>query len=269
LPRVVAALGGTRRGAAQDRRSYRTSPGASARAGPAERAGGVKDGSVIPYVLLSCAMSVDGYIDDTSADRLLLSSAEDFDRVDAVRAGSDAILVGASTLRRDNPRLLVNSADRRAARVASGLPEHPLKVAVTGSGDLDPALRFWHTGGEKAVYCPDAVVSKVQQGLGALASVTGTGPVLDFARMLAELGERGIGRLMVEGGGSVHTQFLAAGLADELQLAVAPFFVGDPGAPRFAGPGTFPNDRHHRMTLAEVRAAGDVAVLRYLPRAPA
>ncbi|MEN3356994.1 MAG: hypothetical protein V7637_976, partial [Mycobacteriales bacterium] len=114
-----------------------------------------------PYVLLSCAMSVDGYIDDTSAERLLLSNAEDFDRVDAVRADSDAILIGAAALRRDNPRLLVNSELRRAARVARGLPEYPLKVTVTGSGDLDPALRFWHHGGEKAVYCPDAVVARV------------------------------------------------------------------------------------------------------------
>src|SRR5215218_9391037 len=108
-----------------------------------------------PYVLLSCAMSVDGYIDDTSGERLLLSNAEDFDRVDAVRADSDAILIGASTMRRDNPRLLVNSEERRAARVRRGLPEYPLKVTVTGTGDLDPRLKFWHHGGERAVYCPD------------------------------------------------------------------------------------------------------------------
>ncbi|GAB2698991.1 RibD family protein [Kitasatospora kifunensis] len=58
-----------------------------------------------PFVLLSVATSVDGYIDDTSPQRLLLSNAEDFDRVDQVRAESDAILIGGNTLRRDNPRL--------------------------------------------------------------------------------------------------------------------------------------------------------------------
>ena len=56
-----------------------------------------------PYVLLNCAMSVDGYIDDTTSERLRLSDEEDFDRVDQVRAESDAILIGATTLRRDNP----------------------------------------------------------------------------------------------------------------------------------------------------------------------
>ena len=60
-----------------------------------------------PYVLLSVAQSLDGYIDDPSPERLTLSSPEDLDRVDEVRAGCDAIMVGAVTLRRDNPRLRV------------------------------------------------------------------------------------------------------------------------------------------------------------------
>ena len=106
-----------------------------------------------PYVLLSAAMSVDGRIDDTGPAPLLLSDAADLDRVDEVRAGVDAILVGATTLRRDDPRLLVRSAERRAARVAEGRAADPLKVTVTGSGDLDPAARFFTTGaGPKIVY---------------------------------------------------------------------------------------------------------------------
>lgn len=219
-----------------------------------------------PYVLLSCAMSVDGYIDDTSADRLLLSNADDFDRVDALRADCDAILIGAGTMRRDNPRLLVNPVARRAARVARGLPEHPLKVTVTGSGDVDPGLRFWHCGGEKLVYCPDGTISKLRHRLGRLATVVGTGDEVDLTRVLADLAGRGVRRLLVEGGSRLHTQFLTAGLVDEIHLAVAPFFVGQPDAPRFVGAGVFPNDPRHRMTLTEVRAVGDVALLRYLPR---
>ncbi|MFB8016906.1 RibD family protein, partial [Streptomyces rochei] len=77
-----------------------------------------------PYVLLSAATSVDGYLDDTSPERLLLSNAEDFDRVDEVRASCDAILIGATTMRKDNPRLLVNSEERRAKRLAEGRSEY-------------------------------------------------------------------------------------------------------------------------------------------------
>ena len=59
----------------------------------------------------------------------------------------------------------------------------------------------------------------------------------------ADLGERGVRRLMVEGGGRLHTQFLVEDLADELQLVVAPFFVGESRAPRFVEPGRVPVDR--------------------------
>lgn len=216
-----------------------------------------------PYVILSVAASLDGYIDDTAPDRLRLSNEADFDRVHGVRAGCDAILIGATTLRRDNPRLLVRE-QHCAAREAKGLPPYPLKVTVTGSGDLDPALRFWHHGGDKLVYCPDAAAATLRHRLGGLAEVHGLGEELDFGEMLDDLGERGVERLMVEGGGTVHTQFLTRGLADELHLAIAPFFVGEADAPRFVNPGTFPHDLGNRMTLAEVRAVGDVAFLRYL-----
>jgi 5-amino-6-(5-phosphoribosylamino)uracil reductase len=182
-----------------------------------------------------------------------------------MRAESDAILIGATTLRRDNPRLLVKSLARRAAREACGLPSHPLKVTVTGSADLSRDLRFCHHSGDKLVYCPDPAVSKVRDRLGDLAQVVGLGVAPCFAAMLDDLGTRGVRRLMVEGGCSVHTQFLTAGLADEIQLAVAPFFVGDPDTPRFVGPGVFPDGPGRRMRLAEARTVGDVALLRYLP----
>src|SRR5690349_22418433 len=107
-----------------------------------------------PYTLLSCGMSIDGYLDDATARRLRLSNDADFDRVDEVRAGCDAILVGARTIRRDNPRLLVRSAARRADRVARGLPPSPAKVTITTQGDLDPAAAFFATGDvAKLVYC--------------------------------------------------------------------------------------------------------------------
>lgn len=219
-----------------------------------------------PYVLLSVAMSVDGYIDDASSDRLRLSNAADFDRVDQVRAESDAILIGAETLRRDNPRLLVNDVDRRTARIVAGKPQFPLKVTLTASGNLDPGLRFWHHGGRKLVYTTDAGARRLGDQLADLAEVVSLGPELDLGAVLDDLGRRGIARLMVEGGTRIHTGFLAAGLADELHLAIAPLLVGDPAAPRFLDPAEFPGAPHRRMRLAGVRQLGDILVLRYLPK---
>ncbi|MGH8896714.1 MAG: dihydrofolate reductase family protein [Egibacteraceae bacterium] len=217
-----------------------------------------------PYVLLSCAMSVDGYIDDAGPQRLLLSNDADFDRIDAVRAGYDAILVGANTLRRDNPRLLVRSAERRAQRVARGMAPSPIKVTLTNSGGLDPSYRFFTAGAAtKLVYCSTPAVDKLRGRLADAATVVAAGDPLDLPTVLGDLVSRGVRRLMAEGGGTLHAQFLAAGLADELQLAVAPFFVGDGRAPRLIGAGS-PWHSGNRMCLAEVRQIGDVVLLRYL-----
>ncbi|MFZ4152540.1 dihydrofolate reductase family protein [Streptomyces pseudogriseolus] len=218
-----------------------------------------------PYVLLSAAVSLDGYLDDTGPERLLLSSPADFDRVDEVRASVDAILVGAGTIRADNPRLLVNSPERRAARVADGRPEYPLKVTVSGSGDLDPAARFWHTGGDKVLYTTGKGAERAR-ALGIAADVVPLGDALDWRRLLEHLHDvRGVRRLMVEGGGRIHTQLMTQGLADELQLVLAPLFVGDPDAPRLFGPGSYQGGR---LRLVETRPVGDVVLMRYEPTAP-
>ena len=209
-------------------------------------------------------MSLDGYLDDAGPDRLLLSNDADFDRVDEVRSTCDAILVGASTIRADNPRLLVRSPDRRAGREARGLAPTPLKVTVTSRGDLDPAAQFFTAGDvEKVVYCAAPALAGARDRLGAVATVADGGDPVDVSAVVADLARRGVGRLMVEGGGTMHTQFLTSGLVDELQLVVAPFFVGDSRAPRFVGDGKFPGGPAHRAELADVRRIGDVVLLRY------
>ena len=217
-----------------------------------------------PYTLLSCGMSIDGYLSAGTSTRLMLSNDADFDRVDGERAASDAILVGASTIRHDNPRLLVRSPERRAARVARGLTPSPTKVTVTRRAELDCAASFFAAdGADKLVYCPTDVVPGARERLGAAAAVVDAGRPATMRRVCEDLGDRGVQRLMVEGGGTVLTQLLTDDLADELQLVVAPFFVGDSAACRFVGDGRYPWNAGRRATLAEVRQIGDVVLLRY------
>jgi 5-amino-6-(5-phosphoribosylamino)uracil reductase len=215
-----------------------------------------------PYTILSCGMSLDGYIEDPEVHRLALSNAEDFDRVDGVRASCDAILVGAATVRNDDPRLLVRSAVRRAERLAQRLPASPLKVTVTRGGDLDPSAAFFAPdGADKLVYCAPSATARLRRSLGDLAAVAPHAG--DVTAVVRDLHRRGVRRLLVEGGQSMHTQFLAAEVADELQLVVAPLFVGDARARRFVGEAGFPWHPGRRAVLADVQRIGDVALLRY------
>ena len=216
-----------------------------------------------PYTLLSCGMSIDGYLEGATESRLLLSNDADLDRVDAVRAASDAILVGAATVRKDNPRLQVRSPARRDERVASGRRPSPTKVTVTGRPSWMPGRtsspsvtpRSWSTARARRWRRPASGLARWQPW--SMGSVGGhaVGEREDlYAR---------VRRLMVEGGGMVHTQFLTADLADELHLVVAPLFVGDSRARRFVNDGRFPWNPHRRATLAEVRQIDDVVLLRY------
>jgi 5-amino-6-(5-phosphoribosylamino)uracil reductase len=209
-------------------------------------------------------MSLDGFLDDASDQRLLLSNAADFDRVDEVRAGSDAIMVGAATVRNDDPRLQVRSAERIARRRTAGRPAQPLKVTVTNRAKLDPDARFFTVGsGPKLVYCASDTLEMAAEQLSPVATVIDGGRPVELRRVSEDLHTRGVRRLMVEGGGEVHTQLLTEGLADELQLVIAPIFVGRPGATRFVGAGRFPFSGGRRATLVESRPIGDVVLLRY------
>ena len=227
-----------------------------------------------PYTLLSCAVSIDGYLDDASPNRLILSGADDFDEVDALRAAADAILVGAGTIRADNPRLLVRDPARIAAREAAGKAPHPLRVTLTATGDLDPAARFFTGPGTPLVYCVSAAVPGVEKALKdasrkdvtaeGRAVVIDAGLQLSLAAVLQDLHhERAVATLLIEGGARILRDALAGNLADELRLAIAPFFVADPAAPRFALPAPYPHTAANPMSLLSLRRVGEVAVHHY------
>jgi 5-amino-6-(5-phosphoribosylamino)uracil reductase len=174
-------------------------------------------------------------------------------------------MVGASTVRRDNPRLLIRSEDRKGARAAAGLLLSPIKVTVTSRGDLDPDSAFFTTGdAQKIVYTPLARARRLDERLSGVATVVGLRERVTMSDVLWDLvTRRGVHRLMVEGGGTVLTQFLAENLADELHLVIAPIFVGEPRAPRVVTSGAFPWTSSHRARLASIRQIGDVVLMRY------
>ena len=217
----------------------------------------------LPYTILSSAISLDGYLDDTSSNRLLLSNKADFDRVDALRASCDAILVGANTIRKDNPSLNVRSESYIDQRTAKNLPKNLVKVTLTKEGNLPFAAKFFNpTDNAIYVYCPYSVSPNMQ--LPGHVQIVPMGqdqvPLYD---LLADLGSKGVKRILIEGGQHIATAFLTTGLIDELQIAIAPFFVGQTKAPRLVGAGVYPFDQNNRMHLHSTAMVDDMAVLTY------
>lgn len=219
-----------------------------------------------PYTVMSCAVSLDGCLDDASPDRLILSGPEDLDEVDELRAQSDAILVGAGTIRADDPRLLVRDQARVAAREAAGKPPHPIRVTVTSTGNLDPGARFFTGPGTPLVYAATAAVPAAAKSLQDKAFVIDAGTALSLSAVLDDLStKRQVALLLVEGGARILRDLLAADLVDELRLAIAPIFVGDASAPRFALPARYPHGPADPLTLVDVRRLGDIVVAHYKP----
>lgn len=182
----------------------------------------------------SSAISRDGCMDDTSPERLVLSNREDWREVYRLRAECDAIMVGAETVRRDNPALVLRDERLRAERVGRGLPADIVKVTVTGSGHLDPALRFFTEG----VAAHKIVIAGSDADEDALSRLAGIAEIVRLdditaAGIVSALESRGISTLMLEGGSCTMKMFLDEEMLDTLRLAVSPKIVGEAAAPRF------------------------------------
>ena len=168
-------------------------------------------------ITLSAALTADGFLDDRSPRRLMISTPEDWADVCRLRCDHDAILVGAATLRRDDPALVLRDEEARARRRRAGLRPDIAKVALTRSGDVDPALRFFTVGdADRYIFSPRQLPA-----LEGAAEVVVCNPVTACA-VVTELEKRGVGSLFVEGGAAVLRLFLSEGMADTLRLAVNP-----------------------------------------------
>lgn len=170
-------------------------------------------------ITLSAAVTADGYLDDNTSRRLLISTPEDWAEVQRLRAAHDAILVGAETLRRDDPALTVRDEALRARRRAAGLRPDIAKVVVSASGRLDARMRFF-TEGDAECY----VFTRTQERSewNDLATVIRTERPVSARLVVTELEKRGVERLFVEGGAQTLHLFLREGMADTLRLAVNP-----------------------------------------------
>jgi 2,5-diamino-6-(ribosylamino)-4(3H)-pyrimidinone 5'-phosphate reductase len=194
-----------------------------------------------PFVFINVAMTADGKIDTFARKGAAISSQRDKERVDQLRAESDAIMVGGRTLLDEDPKLTVKSEALRAARIARGLLPNPVKVGVVTKAELNPHAKFLYEGNAKVVIFTTYQTSKDRlaflhsQGVDVY---TDHHDQVDLINALATLKALGIHRLMVEGGATLNFELLRLGLVDEIMAYMVPMIFGGASAPTMvAGPG--------------------------------
>lgn len=214
-----------------------------------------------PWVLVNMAMSADGKI--ATADRAIhtFGSPRDLAHLYELRATADAVMCGARTVALE-ATLGPGGLKYRQLRLRRGLAEYPLRVVVSGSGSVDPALPVF-----AARFSPILVLTTARadtarlRRLAAVADeviVAGKAAV-DFAAALAHLQRRwGVRRLLGEGGGELNDALFRADVVDELHLTICPFIFGGRDAPTLAdGHGVERLAAARPFRLARRRRVGD------------
>jgi riboflavin-specific deaminase-like protein len=190
-----------------------------------------------PFVFINMAMTADGKI--ATADRSVTSfgSPRDLRHLYELRATADAILCGARTVEQSHATLGNGGESFRRRRVRNGLAEHPLRVLVSGSGTISPKAEVWAHRFSPIVVLTTPQAKPHLPTLRSLADEVwiSAGPTLNFSTLLERLyQERGVRRLLCEGGAELNDTLLRAGLVDELNLTVCPVLFGGRTAPTVA-----------------------------------
>lgn len=190
-----------------------------------------------PFTFINVAMTADGKIDTFQRRGAAISSQRDKERVDKLRAESDAVMVGGRTLLDEDPRLTVKSEALRGQRVARGLAPNPVKVGIVSKAEFKSHSKFLHEGGARVVIFTTDRTSN--DGLALLQShgvevFVHAGERVDLTTTMRTLKELGINRLMVEGGATLNFELIRLRLVDEVSAYVAPMIFGGETAPTLA-----------------------------------
>jgi 2,5-diamino-6-(ribosylamino)-4(3H)-pyrimidinone 5'-phosphate reductase len=216
--------------------------------------------------MVNVAMSADGKLSTRERRQVKISGKEDFARVDRLKAGCDAVMVGIGTVLADDPSLTVKSPDLMAERQRSGRPEHPARVVIDSGARTPPEAAILNKGGGlRVVAVSERADPERVRVLRTKATVIVAGKTsVDLPRVLDELGAMGIRRLMVEGGGTLIAGLVQAGLVDEISTYIGSMVIGGKDAPTLAdGEGWIREADFARLTLADAVRMDDGILLHW------
>jgi 2,5-diamino-6-(ribosylamino)-4(3H)-pyrimidinone 5'-phosphate reductase len=186
-----------------------------------------------PFVFINAAMSADGKISTVERLQTRISGREDRDRVDALKAGSDAIMVGIGTVLADNPSLTVKSKKKREDRKRAERDENPIRIVVDSSARTPIDAEILNKGIGKRIIAVSkrALIADVDR-LSEKAEIIVCGrEEVDLKELLDSLWQRGVKRLMVEGGATLNWSLVSQGLVDEIYIYIGNIIIGGEDAP--------------------------------------
>ncbi|NHN48772.1 2,5-diamino-6-(ribosylamino)-4(3H)-pyrimidinone 5'-phosphate reductase [Halostella sp. JP-L12] len=220
-------------------------------------------------VVVNAATSADGKLSHRGREQVAISGPEDFDRVDRLRAESDAVMVGVGTVLADDPHLTLDDPELVDERAARGEPDHPARVVADSRGRTPSDARILDDAAETYVLVSEAASTERVADLqdAGAAVVTAGRDRVDLPAALDELAGRGIDQLMVEGGGEIIFSLFDAGLVDELTVFVGGTIIGGRDAPTLADGEGFVED-FPALSLAGVERLDDGVLLRWVPEPP-
>jgi 2,5-diamino-6-(ribosylamino)-4(3H)-pyrimidinone 5'-phosphate reductase len=225
-----------------------------------------------PHVIVNVAMSADGKLSTRERRQVKISGVQDFNRVDRLKAGSDAVMVGIGTVLADDPSLTVKAEECRDNRIRRGFEEHPVRIVVDSNARIPPDASVLRKGEGKRIIAVSkrAGAEKVAQ-LEKLATVIVAGEDrVDLVRLMDELGAMGIQRIMVEGGGTLIAGLIGAGLVDEIYTFIGNIVIGGRDAPTLAdGEGFIHESEFCNLTLLEVHKIEQGVLLHWAVDHPA
>ena len=177
------------------------------------------------YVLGRLAQSLDGRIATTSGASHWISGQDDIVHTHRLRALFDAVVIGAGTVRADDPQLTTREVEGPS----------PVRVVLDTDRRLDARYRIFREAPETLLLCAADAPGDDKVGMACVLRLPRAREGLDIGAVLGTLAARGLRRIFVEGGGITVSRFLAAGALDRLHVTVAPLLIGS-GIPAFTLP---------------------------------